>query len=927
MTGLNGYGQSPITVGLANTTSTVVPGGHFTLFFDVKSSSPLPDSLREEIRLPEKWRLLSQRRPIRTAGDLSARYIYVIGTPAGCPSGDYQVRFLVHTGDVHTGDVHTGDVHTGDVHTGDVHTGDVHTGDVHTGGQEISTQVPLAIGQIRNIELFVVTQPEFIREGDTLRINYLIRNSGNNLEKFLLKSDHGKIDNMTDSLALEPGAGTNVTVSQVIPATDHNAWQASSSLSVMMTGGVEPVYSVTSIPVFSSKIRKIDRYFRFPVEVGGAYLSYSFGGRRVAAYQYQATGKGFLDQKERHYLDFTVRGPNQFVFPAIGTYDQYSLDYAWRKRLFVSAGDYTLQLNNLMEFGRFGRGLRVEQQFKKVAYTVFYQRARFFMNQKEALGGKFLFKINESANIGAHYASKNVLFHHQRFWSHMAGLAANVHTREFNLEGEVSTGRAIGKTDYGAFLRLQLAKKWISITSNVIYAGKHFYGFYNNSRLFNNNVGFNITRKLIIGASNNFSDVNPGLDANLYSVSPKDRSYMAYISYQPDQRNRFFLFYSKAERKDRQQPAAFHYSENFSNFSYNLTSEKFTLFYQGRYGYSRNHLAPDNSGLNESFSNLVQPTVRFFPWIWVGGYFEHQHTSKFSASGVVENLFFYGGNARVNVKRNLYASFLYRNNYAPDELYMRRTFLDASVILDLKRHVFSLSGGHSYIPNATNTGQNTLFFNLRYALRLNVPLGRKKNIGTVKGKLTGLGYRKQGNLIQLGSHKFMTDSTGMFSFEGVAPDRYYLSITQNESGSEGVVPVTRMPMLVDVRPDSLNVLEIPLTRTGSIVGKIEFLKAKQNGLSAVLAEKPPVLVKLNGENGSYLTELNAKGEFSFREIRPGAWQISVFIPGSQDRFVVEESSRELIVETDKTLDLTFRIRPNEKRIHFSERNFEVSVKK
>jgi hypothetical protein len=892
ITSLNGYGQSPMTVSLANTPGPVVPGGHITLLFDVKSPSPLPDSLGGEIQLPEKWRLLSQRRPVRTVGDQSLRYFYVIGTPAVCTSGDYQVKFILNA----------------------------------NGGQ-IATHVALTVGQIRNIEVFVVTQPEFIREGDTLRLTYLVRNSGNNPEKFLLKSDHGKIENVTDSLTLEPGASTNVTVSQIIPHTDNNAWQASPNLSVLMANRAEPVYSVTSIPVFSSKVKKIDRYFRFPVEVGGAYLSYRYGGRQVTAYQYLATGKGFIDQKERHYVDFTIRGPNQFVFPAIGTYDQYSLDYSWRKRLFISAGDYVMQLNNLMEFGRFGRGLRVEQQFKKVAYTVFYQKARFFMNQKESFGGRFLFKINDNASVGLHYVSKDVVFHNRRFWSHMTGLAANVHKREFSFESEVSAGQAIGKTDYGAFLRLQLSKKWISITSNVIYAGKHFYGFYNNSRLFNNNIGLNITRKLTIGAGNNFSDVNPGLDANLYSVSPKDRSYMGYVSYQPDQRNRFFLFYSTAERKDRQQPAAFHYSENFSNFSYNLTSQKFTLFYQGRYGYSRNHLAPDSSRQNESFSNLAQPAVRLFPWIWVGGYFEHQHTSKFSASGAVENLFFYGGNVRVNIKRNLYASFLYRNNYAPDELYVRRSFIDASMVLDLKRHVFTFSGGRSYIPNVTNTDQNTLFFNIRYALRLNVPLGRKKNIGRVKGQLTGFGYRKQGNVIQLGSHKFMTDSTGMFSFEGVAPDRYYLSITQNESGSDGVVPVVRMPMLVDVRPDSLNTVEIPLTRTGSIAGRIEFMKAKQNGLSSVLTEKPPVLVKLNGENGNYLTELNDKGEFSFREIRPGTWEISVFIPGSQDRFVVEESSRQLAVETDKTLDLTFRIRPNEKRIHFSERNFEVSVKK
>lgn len=892
MVNLAGLCQSPVSVSLSHAPGAIVPGGHFTLFFDVKSSSPLPDSLQESIQLPEKWRLLSQRKPERTAGQQALRYFFVIGTPAECPSGDYLVTFGIKTREA-----------------------------------QVNAPVTVTIRQIRKIEVFVVSQPEFVKEGDTLRVTYLIRNSGNNSEKFVLKTDLGQIDSGNDTLSLEPNAKMNTVVSQVIPVTENNAWQGASSLTVLMTAPEPPVYTVTSIPVFSSKIKKIDPYFRFPVEVGGGYLSYRYGGRQVAAYQYTATGKGFVDQNSRHYLDFTFRGPNQFIFPAAGTYDQYSVDYHYKNKLFISAGDYVLQLNNLMEFGRFGRGLRVEQQFSKVAYTVFYQKARFFPNQRESFGGKFIYKISESAQIGLHYAAKHVVFRRQPFWSHLAGLSGSVRTRDFSLETEVSSGEANEKRDYGAFMRMQLSKKWISFTTNVIYAGKHFYGFYNNSLLINNNLGFNITRKLTIGASNNFSDVNPSLDATLYSISPKDRSYTAFISYQADKRNRFFLFYSTAERKDRQQPSAYHYSEDFGNFSYYHQSEKFAIFYQGRYGYSRNHLAADNAGRRESFSNLVQPTVRLFPWIWVGGYFEHQHTSKFSSLDVIENLFFYGGNARINIKRSFYASFLYRNNYAPDELYVRRTFIDASLSLDAKKHVFSVSGGRSYIPNAGNRDQNTLFFTVRYALRLNVPLSKKRNIGSVKGKLTGFGYPKQGNLIQLGSHKFMTDSTGAFSFEGVAPDRYYLSITQNEARGDGVVPNVRMPMLVDVKRDSLNVIEIPLTRTGNITGKAEFVKASQNGVASALAEKPAVLVKLtNGEN-SFLTELNEKGEFSFKEMKPGTWDLSAFIPGGQDRFVIEDGNRQLALDADKTINLVFRIRPNEKRIHFSEKNFEVSVKK
>lgn len=889
---LKGLCQPQVLITLSNSPEKVVPGGHFTLFFDVKSTSPLPDSLHETVVLPDKWNLLSLHKPERISGQKALRYFFVVGTPIESGAGDFLIYFKLNTGP-----------------------------------EDIATPVKITIQQIRKIEIFVVSKPEFVKEGDTLRVEYLVQNSGNRTEKFALKTNRGIIENFVDSLALEPNTKVKIAVNQVIPFTENNAWQSSSDLTVNMTGNEAPVNQVVSVPVFSSKIRKIDRYFRFPVEIGGGYLSYMYGNKSMTAYQYTATGAGFTDQKEKHYVDFTIRGPNQFVFPAIGSYDQYSLNYQYKKKTFVSVGDYVLQLNNLMEFGRFGRGIRLEQNFKKIGYSVFYQKARFYLNQKDAAGGKFIYKINESSNLAMSYASKNVMYHNINFWSNLLGVSAIIRTKDIQLETELATGYARGKTDYGAFVKFQFVRRWINFNTNLIYTGKNFYGFYNNSLLINNNIGFNITRELTLGITTNFSNVNPSLDANFYSVSPKDRSYTAYMSYQVNVKSRFFIFYSTQEREDKQQPSKFHYAENFGNISYNYNANKFALFYQGRYGYSRNLLILDNTGKKESFSNLVQPSVRIFPWIWIGGYFEHQHTSKFSAADMVQNLFYYGGNARINVKRNLYANFLYRNNYAPDELYIRRSYMDASLLLDLKRHRFTLTGGRSFVPNIENSNQNTLFFTLKYVLKLNIPLSKKRNIGRVKGKLSGIGFPKAGNVVQLGSHKFLTDSTGIFSFDGIAPDQYYLSITQNGSKNDGVIPNIKMPLYINVKADSTNEIEIPLTRTGNIRGKVEFLKVKQIGLASILGQRPTVLIKLTNETTSFLTELNEKEEFSFKEMKPGNWTLSAFIPGNQDRFLIEESQKQLDVEIDKTMNVTFKVSPNEKRIHFSTKSFEVSIKK
>lgn len=890
---LKGACQSQILVTLSNTPETVNPGGHFTLFFDVRSSSVLPDSLREEILLPERWNLLSVRKPERVPGQQTLRYFFVIGTPPECAAGDFSVYFKLSSGGIDQG----------------------------------SVSALVTIQEVRKIEVFVVSQPEFVKEGEELHVSYLLQNSGNTREVFTVKTSRGTIDNATDSLTLEPNAKLTLTVSQKIPVTENNAWQSSSDITVQLKGNEPSVYQVVSVPVFSSTVKKIDRYFRFPVEVGGGYLSYQYGSRNMSAYQFSATGRGFVDQKEKHFVDFTIRGPNQFVFPAIGSYDQYSLDYQYRKKTLVSIGDYTLQLNNLMEFGRFGRGFRLQQQFKKVGYTLFYQKARFYFNQKESVGGKFTLKLSEAANLALSYDSKNIIYHDRQFWSHLLGVSGMIRTRDVQLETELAGGNARGKTDYAGFIRFQLVKNWITFSGNMIYAGKNFFGYYNNSILLNGNVGFNITRKVTLGISGNLSNLNPSLDANVYSVSPKDRSYMAFISYQPNVKNRFFVFYSIQEREDRQKPSEFHYSESFGNVSYTLSTEKFSLFYQGRYGYAQNELIFDNTGKKEQYSNLMQPAVRIFPWIWLGGYLEHQHTNKFSRSDVIENLIFYGGNLRITVKRNLFASFMYRNNYAPDELYERRSFMDASILWETKRHRVTLSGGRSFIPNIPGSNQNTLFFSLRYALKLNIPLSKKRNIGSVKGKLTGFGFPMQGTLIQLGSHKFLTDSTGAFAFEGLPPDKYYLSIAQNESRNEGVVPNLKMPMFVDVKADSLKIIEIPLTRTGNIAGKVEFAKVTQNGLSTILGQRPTVLIKLVNETESLLTELNDKDEFAFKEMKPGNWTLYALMPGNQDRFVIEEAEKQLSIEADKTSDVVFKIKPNEKRIHFSGKSFNLSIKK
>lgn len=891
--GLKGKGQSDISISLINTIEGVDPGGHVTLFFEAKSKTVFSDTLTAQLQMPEGWHLLSQRLPASTAGQQTVKYLYVMGTPPIAPAGEVSVSFKI----------------------------------LEKGIQTASKEVKITIKEIQKVDIYVVSKPEFIREGEELKVEYMLQNSGNKRESLKLKTTKGLIQSDPDSLILEPNTTAKVVVIQKIPVTENNSWQATSDLSAEIRGLSGQVFETISIPVFSTKIKKTDPYQRLPVEVGGGYMVYQYGRQRIGAYQYSVTGKGYFDEKQKHFVDFTVRGPNQFLFPAVGSYDQYSFNYVYKKKTFATVGDYFLQFNNLMELARFGRGASFGQEFRKLSVFAFYQNARFFPNQKQSFGGRVLYKIGSSSNIAVNFASKNVFYHQQFFWSNLAGVSGLIKSKNLYLETELAGSNALGKNDFGGFSRFQYTKRWVNLSGTLLYAGKNFYGYYNNSVLLNGNLGFNITQNLSVGLNGNFSNVNPSLDVTMYSTSPKDENYSLFASYQAGKHNQFSVFYAIREREDRQKPSQFHFKERFGNISYTLSTEKVMVLYQGRYGYSQNLQVPDRSGLRESYSNLVQPTVRIFPWIWAGLYAEHQHTSKYSLDNTIQDLFYYGGNLRMAIASILNVNVMYRNNYAPDELFERRTYMDASILLDLKRHKFSLHCGRAYIPNSINSAQNTLFFTLRYALKLNIPISKKHNIGIVKGQVLGAGFKKEGTLIQLGNYKFLTDSTGSFHFNGLAPDRYYLSMTQNQETATGVVPTVKMPMSIDVKADSVRIVNIPLTKTGGISGTVKFASTDAQGMTGLSNQKPIVLIKLYNDTENFLTELNNENGFSFKEIKPGEWNLLAFIAGGEDRFIIENANQIIHIEADMTKNTHFEVKPNGKRIHFSGKSFQLSIQK
>lgn len=875
---------------MSNFQKNIILGGHLTLFFEVENTLKTNTIFSDTLILPPNWQILTHKKKI--IDNEKTRYYFTVSTSRNNTSAEYVLNFRLLS------------------------------------NKTIIAYklVSVFIEEVSHVEIIGLSQHESAQEGVEVLSKFLIQNSGNKVEKIRLETSRGSVMGKKEFYLLKPDSSLKVYVQQIIPNTEQNYWQTSADLMVYLEGKITPLINIIPIPVYSSKIKKSDTYLRFPVEVGVGYLDYRFGNKSVNAYQYYASGRSFLDFDSKHHLSFSVRGPNQFNFPAIGNNDEYALAYSYKNKFTITVGDYLQRFNNLMEFGRYGRGLKIEHSIGRTSFSAFYQKARFFPNQKDAFGGSIKYHFSEKTSISLNLISKNLTLPNKSFTSNIVGTSLDIKKENFLLNTEIAVGEAEKNISLGFYNKFYLRFGRFQLNNELVYADKQFYGFYNNSWLMINGLNYYISKHLNVGINTNFSRVNPSLDANVYSFSPFSKTYLGFISYQANSKHLLTFNFINQEREDRQTPSKFHYKEDLGNLSYNLNTPKFTLYTQSRYGFTQNLLSSDSLSKYLSFANLIQPTLKIGSWIGVGGYLEHQYTRKFTTNNTLQSLIYYGGNLKVNLKKSLNINLLYRNNYSPDQFFEQRTFVDASLVYEAKHHVFSINGGRVFLPNVADSFQNSLFFSAKYTLKLNVPLAKNKRLGNISGQIIEMnkGIGRDGILIQLGEKKFLTDATGKFNFNNLVPDQYILRVSSNKSG---VITSTKFPLQVNVKADSTHKIIIPLVKTGGVIGKINFEYAAKARQVIDKDKIPMVLITLYNDKETYTTQMNNKYEFSFKEMMPALSKIKIYIPGNQQLFKIQNPEQAIEIEADQLKEVNFIIQPFERKIYFSNHNYNVSLNK
>ena len=919
------YAQNSISMKILNPPNKIKPGEYFTLFLEVKSNNYFEDRVEVTMALPKDWRMLMSKKPSIFKGQESVKFIYTIAASGLAPKGIYNLAISAMSE-----------------------------------GITVNKNQIIEVERVQHLEILALNVAEYVKEGDTLSTEFIVQNSGNTTEKIILKTWNGRITlpkldtltsdlkknvslkdrkkagvknneikNKVDSVTLKPNESLQVKVIQIIPISTKDSWTTSSDLQIMMKDSIHPISKTVSISVYSSKSKESDPYLRFPVEMSVWYSNFMIGNKYTPGYQYDIRGKGNVDFAKKHYFNFIIHGPNQSSLPSSGSFDQYSFEYTFNKKTTITVGDYTMRVNNLTELGRFGRGIRFDQSFKKIDFSLFYVNPRLYPSQRDTYGGIFTIKPSAKFTFSFNLLSKTLVDNNLRvFDARFYGVSTAIHLKNFSIDNEVSSSFSQGKTDFGVFNRLTWRMDRFQINNDLIYTGKNFYGFYKDSYLLINGINYYLSKKMSVNLVSNVTRLNPSNDITIFDTSPYSESNMLSLNYQVNKFNRIFLSYETRKREDKSSMKRFHFTENFGKITYFINTPKFTFGYEGKFGTSQNLLVKIDTSVNHMLiQNTIQPRMEVHPRLWIGAYFDYQRNSKFSDDNTTRNFYYYGGSLRIALSKIFSASVMFRNNYAPDELIERKSFLDINANLHLGNHDLTFTGGGAFVPNVQMSNQDSQSFALKYSFKFNAPIARNKKLSSIKGQVVGLseGINLKGIIVQLGSKRFVTDAKGFFQFNDLIPSKYFINLVPSSIES-GVITSLQTPLEIIVKSDTIYKIAISLIKTGAIMGRIIFQKSESIGAVDITKQKPVVLIKLYNEKENFLTQVNGKDEFSFKEIRLGKWKVLAWIPGQLDQFSILNSDQYIDLTANLGKEVLITITPKERKIHFSNKTHQLSTK-
>ena len=897
-----GKSQGVEVLALSPALQTAQPGAILSLTFRVTNHTPGPQQFLEKLTLPEDWTpVLPEGNFTLAAGAATVRLV-VVHVPLTAPAARYPVTYETHA---------------------------QRDPAVHDSGT-----VQVEVASVAKLALLVESQPHTAIAGRDYEIKLRVMDHGNTGLTVSLQAT----DDSGGSLVLTPREVTlPAEGNQVVTLTVHaSAGDRRAHNQVVQVAASAPRGTQAPLATRAAAVVWV-----VPLTGAGADLKQrlpslltvsAVGGASGPELQAELSGGGALDEAGRREVAYDLCGPSTEKAGVYGNAAQYWANYS-DPRLQVRLGDQSYGLSPLTTSYRYGRGLEVS--VPPVGGGV--------------SGGLYMVENEEGE------AAPEVGLHLERQCGAGVDLRLNALTRGADADSSVEGPARIGSflvtlhpreatisLEYGLCLagsgeeeqRGQAYRveahgrvgRGVEYSLEKTQADPQYAGSYSGVDDTNAAVTFPLTRRLTGSIAYQDSredpellDVGNGVDAE--TLAEAGLSYALARGWQ------LSLQAADYHRSDSAQSDPCDYREQPLILTLNRSWRRANLRLVVPSGSRQDLLTGERQTVHDfnifaDWTPSPRCTLTLYSATGSEGDFANAYQLGQSANRGLTCT--YATRAGASVGVNWGQNALSAGGYSTQWEVFARSARPGE-------RGWCLRLRHSYQPFSDTPDDYTL----SYSLPLGIPVGKRRRVGTIQGRIYDAQKPDQPGLadaiLTAGGATVVTNARGEFSFPALAPGSYSLSVDSGAAG-QGRVICDKLPLMVEVKGGEVTHVQIATVAAAQVRGSVLVMPAAGgdggsdgpsvvgSGASAAgpSAREPVglanVLVELNNGTEVHRTITDGGGRFLFEGIRPGEWTLKVYGGTLPPYHRLEQETLKLKLEPAQVAEATFHVLPIVRKI-------------
>lgn len=847
------------------------PGEIVTVSLFVANRSRLPIEILESVDLPEGWELVTSESYYTIDPGREWLRLVSVHIPPTAPAGYHTLTYVAQDGNRHS--------------------------------VLASIEMTVVVRQVAGLRVVGGDVPRRVVAGDTLRARFNVINSGNTAARVLVRvrsSESYPVHPDSVILHIDAGLDREITVEVHVPREMERKVRHILKVSagaLDSDAGAATVSFTTAQEIIPRSAQAHDPYHRVPGAVRTSYV----GGHGGAGIQVEYSGRGTLTEEGGSTADFLLRAPDVRDASIYGLHDEYRLEVSGAT-YNVQVGDALYNLSPLTSWRHLGRGLGIESEFGDWALAASYLRTRWGGPRIDEGTARVRYGAPERLELGLNYLRKAE-------GSRRDVLSVRATSRPWtSIDLDLEYGFAGGGPDNQAYrARLRGAAGDARYFLERIRAGKSYAGQYTDEVHTVGSLALPLMWGFRLRGAHREYRHSGDLPVGDVSWTQEQVSSLGLKRTFP-LGIRAAIDYRDVKRRGGTKGSAFDYETRTVTFGVERPHQTVSVGGSCELGWLGNAIEGrdydvNRYGLRINFKpNHVCRVSAHLQSALVGS------GEPVSRSGVAGVHLFLEPVDRLELE----AGFQWRD-YSKDA----GTHVD-ELTAGL---VYTLPSGHKASGKARwawfeENREERAVFSLAYEIPVGLRGARKRGTGSIRGTVFDAEDRSQTGVVDavllLNDLAVVTDQDGAFAFPSLEPGEYYLMIDRESVGLHRV-STRKLPLRVVVSGGTEATFDLGVVTSGRVDGEViveRSLNVSGGADQSTGVEDPlHLLVQLSNQSETLQCRTDDAGRFTFEDVRPGRWVLTVDPRGLPPSSEFEEDTHIVEILPGVTSEVTAVVVP------------------